>query len=84
MNCKPGDLAVIVRGRALAAYIGQVVQCVSLFNEFLWRIDRSLDGDEHWVLVPDSCLKPLRDQPGADETLVGCAHGACCVDSDSA
>jgi phosphoribosyl 1,2-cyclic phosphodiesterase len=65
MNCKPGDLAVIVRSSAFTKYIGSVVRCVAT-DGFMWQIDRSLDGHpEYWILVPDSCLRHIRD-PGED------------------
>ena len=72
MNCKQGDLAVIVRGSAFQKYIGHVVQCVTLrcTDPAMWAIDRSLDGDQiAWIMVPDSCLRPLRDSDGEDEML---------------
>ena len=72
MNCKQGDLAVIVRGAAFQPYIGHVVQCVTLrcADPALWAIDRSLDGDSRaWIMVPDSCLRPLRDSDEDDEML---------------
>ena len=72
MNCKQGDLAVIVRGSAFKEYIGHIVQCVALrcAEPDLWGIDRSLDGDHRaWIMVPDSCLRPLRDREGEDEVL---------------
>lgn len=73
MNCKQGDLAMIVRGTAFAKYWGQVVECVSLrmvLGEVpAWAIDRSLDGGKYWIILPDSCLKPLRESDGEDEML---------------
>ncbi|MFN4121285.1 hypothetical protein [Acidovorax sp.] len=71
MNCKPGDLAVIFRGAAFSKYIGAVVRVVETDGQF-WSTEKSLDGNEKYpILVPDSCLRPIRD-PGddaQDETL---------------
>jgi hypothetical protein len=71
MNCKAGDMAVIVRGPAFKKFWGRIVQVVET-DGILWRLAESLDGDpKYWLLVPDGCLKPLRD-PGddaKDETL---------------
>ena len=78
MNCKQGDIAVIVR--SLAGNEGRLVICVELCQRPTWlhktlpgptwRIDRFLDG----ILFPtniasDSQLRPLRDDEGEDEML---------------
>ena len=74
MNCKPNDLAIIVRGVAFSKYIGRVVRVVES-NGVLWRLDESLDGNpDYWIMVPDSCLRPIRDNPGQDETLTWAPH----------
>ena len=80
MNCKPGDLAVIVR--SWAGNEGKIVRCVELVNSpdfegltFLdgprWLIDRPvplrLGGTTK--TVADSALKPIRPNDGKDETL---------------
>lgn len=79
MNCKPGDLAVVVRSSA--GNEGKCVRCVRLFPaiEFLsrenilvvrsnvWEIDTALpswDGGTT-AYVPDAWLRPIRD-PGDD------------------
>ena len=78
MNCKQGDLAIGVRVSAAANdwVIGRIVLCEQL------RIVRGFSGwmiegqivspDSHnfdYAWVADHCLRPLRDQPGDDETL---------------
>lgn len=71
MNCKPGDLAVIVRGAAFAKYIGTVVRVVETDGQF-WSTEKSLDGNEKYpIIIPDSCLRPIRDpgEDAQDETL---------------
>jgi len=72
MNCKPGDLAVIVRGDAFTEYLGRIVRVTTLMDGFAWRTEESLDGNQDYaILVPDSCLRPLRDSGEGvkDETL---------------
>ena len=85
MNCKEGDLAVIVRSDF--GHGGKIVRClkphISLVwrsgrrgiasspqEVFCWQIDTPLlkKGKMHNIMN-DECLRPIRDQPGADETL---------------
>ncbi len=78
MNCKPGDLAVIVRS-AEGQSIGQIVDCIALdgkHSEFgpVWRVRANSRGlvTIHGTLaavchVPDAWLRPIRDQDGPDE-----------------
>ena len=67
MNCVKGDIAVITEGH-LAGFI---VLCVefskSTHGKDAWIIDRALQG--RYKRVTDRVLKPLRDNPGEDETL---------------
>lgn len=83
MNCKQGDLAVIVRS-VTGSNLGKVVRCLSYAGEVYalrpegtfgpfprWKIDRELPG---WdgvsrPYVFDKNLRPLRDNDGDDETL---------------
>lgn len=76
MNCKPGDLAVVVKGAAS----GNVVVCIDRFDgpwageprfEPGWRLDRLLVNERgsYNTYRVDSALRPIRDQPGEDETL---------------
>lgn len=81
MNCKPGDLAVIVRSEA--GNEGKFVTCLRLvdrlwirrdgsdFRAPSWEVDVELGGwGGDWTsYVPDSSLRPIRGQPGDDETL---------------
>lgn len=86
MNCKPGDLAIVVR--SYAGNEGKIVRCLKLApgitrallpnGDFevgaIWEIDRPLKS---WAgcsdkFAPDSSLRPIRD-PGddaVDETLL--------------
>jgi hypothetical protein len=81
MNCKPGDLAVIVSG-VKDTNIGRIVRCVRIthfrglrmpdgtLNEgVVWEIDRTLtawSGKRHNFAL-DKRLRPIRD-PGDDAT----------------
>lgn len=83
MNCKPGDLAVIVRCDN-PINLGRIVRCES-FNgaenlrgpdgrvyRGAWRICPALpswDGAITTVHAPDEFLRPIRDQDGEDEIL---------------
>ena len=80
LNCRPGDLAIFVK--SAAGNKGKIVRCVRLASKFE-KIDCGLvDFEAVWVLefpVPtlwgvmpfayDDYLRPIRDQPGDDETL---------------
>jgi hypothetical protein len=80
MNCRPGDLAIRV-----VAYpdshipIGSIVKVIcaigsgptrgktlTRFTHDRWKVD--FHGDD-FCAIPDAHLHPIRDQPGADETL---------------
>jgi len=79
MNCKQGDLAIVVRSDAGNA--GKIVTCIRLLNGFrhiapdgsvsndIWQIDRPLIGwgGEVSCEISDMQLRPLRD-PGDDAT----------------
>lgn len=74
MNCKPGDLAVIVR--SAAGNEGRIVQCLDFvgvgdgYYDDSWLIDREIAGTfEPLRFISDSKLRPLRDNDGEDETL---------------
>lgn len=64
--------------RSMAGNEGKIVTCVSIeYNPYtiefgtVWIIDRFLPnilgGKSRWV--PDAWLRPIRDNPGQDETL---------------
>lgn len=79
MNCKQGDLAVVVTAKFFPEEIGKIVTCVQFkpsLGEPAWIVDPPLGKDESrnghffkadWVF--DSCLRPIRDNDGTDETL---------------
>ena len=74
MNCKPGDLAIVVADidGTTRPHIGKIVRCI---RPALWRgrhigwfIEPRLSGHS---CINDKCLRPIRD-PGddaRDETL---------------
>ena len=84
MNCKLNDLAIVVRG-AMASSTGLVLHCVRLSSasglrkpdgsfEYgpVWETDNygvAICGNTHNLWM-DSALRPLRDEPGQDETLL--------------
>ena len=78
MNCKEGDLAVVVR--SWAKNEGKIVTCIRLtpYQEhdlkdpgFVWEVDAILRGADGLGsnFIHDDQLRPLRNNPGADETL---------------
>lgn len=78
MNCKQGDLAVLVK--SLAGNEGVVVRCIKYvgFIEWLvgppghaWLIDRYLPvyGGGKSNRAPDSYLRPIRDSDKTDEII---------------
>lgn len=74
MNCKPGDLAVIVRAISEWQHVGKIVRVlrlVELEGENCWRTEpelRTADG-RYWIGWRDRNLRPIRDSDGEDEML---------------
>jgi hypothetical protein len=72
MNCKQGDLAVIVKvlNPKNSQIIGKIVRCiepvVSWDNIAGWAVDPPLSFA---IGVADENLRPIRDNDGEDETL---------------
>ncbi len=71
MKCKVGDLAVIVNAVTQKQYIGRLVKCISVFDGDAWVTEPELVNRENgWPISwYDAHLQPIRDNPGADETL---------------
>jgi len=75
MNCKQGDLAIVMSG----ASSGVVVICVAPYcgpwrdssYQLGWEIDRPLlkSSGKREKYFADRHLRPIRDTPGEDETL---------------
>jgi hypothetical protein len=71
LRCRPGDLAVIVRTSVAPEHIGKIIRCVRTYGEY-WQIEPRLPcGDRvgHYEMAHDSCLRPLRDNPGEDQII---------------
>lgn len=66
MRCRPGDLAVIVRARKKADWLGRIVLVVEQFDHDSWITDPMPAG---FISVLDTSMRPIRDSDGADETL---------------
>ena len=85
MNCKQGDLAVIVR--SVSRNEGRIVRCLRLHSSEMFDLDdkfiNSGPRGPRWVIegniksiegkrlfsVADAQLRPLRDSDGEDEML---------------
>ena len=75
MNCKQGDLAVILR--SAAGNEGKIVRCVRSFigsGEWgrgpRWVTDPPVPGTQRKCAYPlDAVMRPIRDSDGEDEIL---------------
>lgn len=75
MNCKPGDLAIVIR--SVAGNEGKIVRCVrsTVYRAGLgfglrWWTEPVLFGPFGEPQAPlDACLRPIRGSGGTDETL---------------
>lgn len=80
MNCKAGDLAIVVR--SVCGNEGRIVRCIRLLSVaeckqeqhisiFVWETDTPmLDSyGDRMCRCTDAILRPIRDNPGQDETL---------------
>ena len=73
MNCKPGDMAIVVSGFP-RKNIGKIVVVTTVsivFSNNIWRYEGVLTNEFGLRIlgVADECLRPLRDTDGQDETL---------------
>lgn len=77
MNCKPGDLAIVIRS-SRGVSVGKVVQCIrpligyvfqNLGSADAWLTEPMLKGGpyDQETPCPDAWLRPIRD-PGDDAT----------------
>jgi hypothetical protein len=88
MNCKPGDLAVIIWTKAYPENIGALVRVVrespngpNPVHGFQWscealhpvRSSRGVMQPGQEGAMPDKFLRPIRDNDGEDETLTWAA-----------
>lgn len=76
MNCKKGDLAIVVNGENTGTLV-DVIEEHPLYGTGTWLVIAHGSGTAifgtfkpgDWVGCDDSKLRPIRDQPGEDETL---------------
>lgn len=68
MNCKQGDLAVVAKAtwHDVVPHLGRIVRCVRLVDMDGWQTEPELEPGR---TVYDGALRPIRDNPGEDETL---------------
>lgn len=78
LRCKPGDLVVMTRCIAAPLLVDRIFTVTRLSASFVpgfglsyWETDPpQIDPADGFRVLPwDGDLIPLRDQPGADETL---------------
>ena len=81
MKCRPGDIAAIVRAPIpeFESLLGCMLVCIDVCTavsiatgEWAWHIEPlspRLAAMPRVGHFPDSCLRPVRGDPGADETL---------------
>jgi hypothetical protein len=77
MNCKPGDLAVVIRARhdGDVALLGAIVKLTSFGGyeggDAFWHYEGTLYDSGRWPvkLIADRALRPIRPDDGEDETL---------------
>lgn len=75
MNCKPGDLAVVVRD-SLGHHLGAIVVCIravpatSVLGGMAWETEPSLRDPDGMFFTPnDKCLRPIRPGDITDEEV---------------
>lgn len=74
MNCKPGDLAIVVRSRRYPECNGMILKIEHLAYPGYWRVSGKLIEEyaaRHGksLNLNDRLLRPIRDNPGEDEML---------------
>lgn len=81
MNCRKGDLAIVVKSDA--GNEGRIVRCIRLMtraekqalsyfrDEPMWITDTNMVSTwgTYDTTMWDSYMRPIRDNPGEDETL---------------
>lgn len=79
LNCRPGDLAVVIHGKNIGLFVN-VIESSVFFGPTYWLVESigragtSVNPQGHRVVqhksnIEDCRLRPLRDNPGQDETL---------------
>ena len=69
LRCKPGDLVVVVKVHpSLSELLGRICTVLTFRADGVWTTD--LKYEDYTLLVgSDEHFRPLRDNPGQDETL---------------
>lgn len=67
MNCKQGDLAVVISARKDPRWVGKIVRVVREFPGLnAWITDPM---PSRYACVGDEILRPIRDSEDPDETI---------------
>ena len=76
MNCKIGDLAIIVGPTRYKHHIGKIVELKKIYTkgiDYGWLTEPIFNTPAGAEIVwKDAHLRPIRDQPGKDESLQWC------------
>jgi len=67
MNCKEGDLAIIVKSNE--GWNGIIVECVRICEYDTWEIKPKITNGKLFNMCLDSILLPIRDSDKQDEML---------------
>ena len=70
MNCKQGDLAIIIGG-VFPQFFGKIIKVTKIDCDFpyCWETEPPLSSGESTVVMADFHLKPIRPGDGEDEML---------------
>lgn len=70
MNCKQGDLAVVIGGTP--EYRGYIIKCVKLsgYWQGCWETEPKIMDGNYRIVFKDSTLKPIKGLPELDSTDV--------------
>lgn len=78
MNCKQGDLALVIAAKDQQDKVGRIVTCEMLVpRDFVLRNQIATQKEGNWIVFDgrmrwihgDERLRPIRDNDGQDETL---------------
>jgi hypothetical protein len=76
MNCKNGDLVVLLRAEGYPGMVGALGKILRpSTNPLRWHTTFFGHPSSHWTGewdTLDSHMRPIRDNPGKDETLDWC------------
>jgi hypothetical protein len=72
MNCKPGDLAIVVRTKTVAHrwLIGRIVRVVRLDADNFWELEQPIPlSNVDLYAIADDNLRPIRPHGVTDEEV---------------